>query len=237
MVLSRHPVRPTDILSREPPLESSLHLTQIILLLTCLQWWWRDRQDFFAAGNLSIYYHPDPATRPRLKSGRKFRGPDFFVVLGTERRDRSSWIVSEEGGKFPNLIVEILSKGTAASDRHAKKALYQDFFKTPEYFWFDPRPQKLEFQGFCLKAGNYVEIPANDQGWRWSEELGLYLGIHNDKLRYFTADGVLVPNFEEETARQAATIALWQQRSEQEQHRAERLANYLRSQGIDPDTL
>ncbi len=258
MVSIRQPVRPREILSREPHLESSLHLAQIILLLTCLEWLWRDRQDFFAAGNLSIYYHPDPATRPQLKSGQKFRGPDFFVVLGTERRDRSSWVVSEEGDKFPNVIVEILSKTTAEADRTEKKALYQNRFKTPEYFWFDPRPKKLEFQGFRLHDGEYVAILPNEQGWLWSDELGLYLGVHDQKLRYFTSDGVLVPNFQEETARQGMAIATWQQwaeqerqraeqqqhqaeqerqRAEQERQRADRLAAYLRSQGINPDDI
>ena len=258
MVLIRQPVRPREILSNEPHLESSLHLAQIILLLTCLEEWWHNRQDFFAAGNLSIYYHPDPTTRPKLKSGQKFRGPDFFVVLGTERRGRSSWIVSEEGNRFPNLIVEILSKKTAEMDRTEKKALYQNRFQTPEYFWFDPRPNKQEFEGFRLQDGEYVEIPLTNEGWRWSGELGLYLGVYEQQLRYFTVDGLLVPNFREEKARQAATIATWQQRAEQEhawamrerqraeqerqqaeqeRQRAERLAAYLRDQGIDPDDL
>jgi Uma2 family endonuclease len=42
-------------LSDGPELENSLHLAQIVLLLTCLEWWWQQRQDFFEAGNLSIY--------------------------------------------------------------------------------------------------------------------------------------------------------------------------------------
>jgi hypothetical protein len=77
------------IYSDEPPLESYLHLQQMILLLTCLEWWWRDRQDFFAAGNLTVYYSP------RQRKSEHFRGPDFFVVLGTERKPRKSWVVWE----------------------------------------------------------------------------------------------------------------------------------------------
>jgi Uma2 family endonuclease len=45
---------PGDLLSYEPPMETYLHLQQMILLLKCLEWWWRDRSDFFAAGNLTI---------------------------------------------------------------------------------------------------------------------------------------------------------------------------------------
>ena len=36
---------PSDLCSNEPPLESDRHLTQILLLLSSLEWWWRDRPD------------------------------------------------------------------------------------------------------------------------------------------------------------------------------------------------
>lgn len=42
--------------SNEPKLEDSLHLAQIALVLTCLEWW--QKQDFFEAANPSIYYQP-----------------------------------------------------------------------------------------------------------------------------------------------------------------------------------
>ena len=67
---------PSDLYSDEPPLETELHLRQIILLLTCLEWLWKDRNDFYAAGNLTIYYSPNQ------RKSEDFRGPDFFVVLG-----------------------------------------------------------------------------------------------------------------------------------------------------------
>ncbi|NDJ17532.1 Uma2 family endonuclease [Myxacorys almedinensis] len=231
--------------SNEPELEHSLHLAQIVLLLTCLEWWWQQRQDFFAAGNLSIYYQP-----PELQS-KKFRGPDFFVVLGTERRPRGSWVVSRENGQYPNVIVEILSRKTAKTDRTTKRDLYQNLFQTPEYFWFNPDPQQLEFVGLRLQAGHYQDIPRTDQGWMWSEQLELYLGIANNQLRYFTAEGVMIPNFEEESAQSGEIIKALEQRLEREQRRVEqsesivqqqgeeleRLRRYLRSQGIDPDQL
>src|SRR5689334_13529976 len=76
----RRKARPDDPgpLSNEPPMESDVHLAQMLLLLACLKWWWRHRKDVFAAGNLSIYY---PVIS--LETGRParkklaFRGPDF----------------------------------------------------------------------------------------------------------------------------------------------------------------
>ena len=47
---------PCDLYSDEPPLESYLHLQQLLLLMKCLDWLWQDRDDYFAAGNLTIYY-------------------------------------------------------------------------------------------------------------------------------------------------------------------------------------
>ncbi|BBH42493.1 hypothetical protein myaer102_51490 [Microcystis viridis NIES-102] len=180
---------PTDLWSDEPPLESDLHLQQIIILLSCLELLWQEKNDYYASGNLTIYYNEE-----QLKK-RDFCGPDFFVVLDTEKRPRKSWVVWGEQGKYPNVIVEILSDSTANIDRNKKKILYQNTFRTPNYFWFDPNT--LELQGFTILEGQYQAISANDRGYLWSEQLGLYLGIFERKLRYFTADGQLVPTPQE----------------------------------------
>ena len=195
---------PSDLWSDEPPLESDLHLRQIILFLQSLEHLWRNRTDFYAAGNLTIYFSPE-----NIKS-RDFRGPDFFVVLGTERRPRKSWVVWGEGGKYPNIIIEILSDSTADVDRGLKKQLYQDVFRTPDYFWFDP--ESLEFQGFHLVDGTYYPLAPNPQGYLWSQQLGLFLGIYQQKLRFFTPEGKLVPSPEEEVARAEELLARYRER-------------------------
>lgn len=227
---------PSDLWSDEPPLESDLHLRQIILLLQSLEWLWQDRNDFYAAGNLTIYYSP------HQKKSEYFRGPDLFVVLGTERKARKSWVVWEEYGKYPNVILEILSESTAKTDKGLKKEIYQDTFRTPNYFWFDP--YTLEFAGFNLVDAKYQPLQANEQGYLWSEQLGLYLGIHQQFLRLFTADGQLVPIPEEvaakaqEVAAQAQEVAAQaQETAAQAQEKAERLAAKLRELNIDPDTI
>lgn len=206
---------PGDLYSDEPPLESELHLRQIILLLQSLELWWQNRNDFYAAGNLTVYYSP------RQRKSEEFRGPDFFVVLDTERKVRKSWVVWEEYGKYPNLIVELLSDSTASIDKGLKKQIYQDIFRTPEYFWFDPN--NLEFAGFILLGGIYQPIEPNPQGLLWSQQLNLYLGVHENKLRYFTAEGQLIPTPEE-----VAKL---------ETQRADRLAAKLRELNIDPDNI
>ncbi|MGF1521166.1 MAG: Uma2 family endonuclease [Leptolyngbyaceae cyanobacterium] len=250
-------VPPGDLYSDEPQLETDLHLRQILALLSSLEWLWDDRDDFFASGNLTIYFSPK-----QIKN-QDFRGPDFFVVLDTERRTRKSWVVWEEDGKYPNVIIEVLSSTTAKADRTTKKQIYQDTFRTPEYFWIDP--DSLEFAGFVLMAGEYQPIEPNEAGQLWSRQFNLYLGLHDGKLRFFTPDGELVPTppeaakaaqREAEQAQQEAEQAQQQveqaqqeaeqaqqqveqaqEQVEQAQEQAQRLAARLRELGVDPDTV
>ena len=76
---------PSDIYSDEPEMESDLHLRQMLLLISCLDLLWQDRQDFYASGNMTVYYSPK-----KIKT-RDFRGPDFMVALNTERYLRKSF--------------------------------------------------------------------------------------------------------------------------------------------------
>ena len=217
----------TQLESNEPEMESSLHYAQLALLVACLEWLWRDRNDFFIGASLTIYF-----SREQLKN-RDFRGPDFFLINQTERRPRKSWVVWEEGGQYPDLIIELLSPATAKADRSLKKVLYQDRFRTPEYFWFSP--DTLEFEGYRLAGQHYEAIAPNDAGWRWSDVLGLFLGVQNETLRYFHRSGELVPTPEEaaEAAQLAAETA--QLKVQAAQERTARLAEQLRALGIEPE--
>ena len=103
--------------------------------------------------------------------------------------------------------------------------------------------------GFRLQNNQYEEIQLNNQGWRWSQELELYLGVYEHQLRYFTTNGERVPT-PQEAERQEQLVArqaqLQAQQAEsqaqqaqlqvqQERERAERLAQRLRELGIDPE--
>ncbi|AFY35722.1 Uma2 family endonuclease [Calothrix sp. PCC 7507] len=211
------PFPPDDLWSDEPPLESDLHRDQIDLLIRLIRWLFRSgsstgRTDVYVAGNLTVHYSPNQ------KKSEFFRGPDVFVVLGTDNHPRRSWTVWHEGGKYPNVIVELLSDSTAVVDRGEKKALYQSVWRVPEYFWFDP--MTLEFQGFSLLQGEYQPIQPHPQGWLWSHELGCYLGISDRVLRLFSNNGQLLPLPEEEA----------QQRAEQAEQRAEQAEQALQQE-------
>ncbi|MEL7070237.1 MAG: Uma2 family endonuclease [Cyanobacteria bacterium J06581_3] len=229
---------PSDLYSDEPPLETTLHLRQMMLLLNCLDWIWKDREDYFAAGNLTVYYSP------RKRKDEDFRGPDFFVALDTQPHPRKSWMVWEEDGKYPNVIVELLSDSTADVDRDLKKRLYAETFRTPEYFWFDPDPESLEFKGFALVRGKYQPIDTTKEGWLWSEQLQLHLGVYDSQLRFFEPNGDLVPTPDEaailaveKTVAAEETAATAEKALISEQQNSAKLAEKLRELGIDPDTI
>ncbi|MBK1718064.1 Uma2 family endonuclease [Thiocystis violacea] len=248
-----------QLLSDEPEMESTLHYQQLALLVSCLEWHWRDRLDFFIGANLTVYYSHQQLRR------RDFRGPDFFLVMDADRQPRNSWVVWEEDGRYPDLIIELLSDSTASVDRSDKKALYQNIFRTPEYFWFSP--DTLEFAGFRLVDKGYQPISPDAHGRAWSQVLGLSLGVEQGRLRYFDADGHLLPTpaeaaeWEQEQARREQDRAETERRradqeqrranqeqlradqeqlrADREQQRAEYLARRLRELGFDPeqDTL
>ncbi|MGL6138457.1 MAG: Uma2 family endonuclease, partial [Planktothrix sp.] len=146
----------TQVESEYIEMESMLHYFQLALLVSCLDWLWRDRTDYFIGANLTIYF-----SRQQLRN-RDFRGPNFFLVRNTPKRPRKSWVVWEEEGKYPDLIIELLSNSTAETDKTTKKNLYQDQFRTQEYFWFSP--DDLELTGFKLVENEYEEIIPNVAG-------------------------------------------------------------------------
>ena len=211
----------TQLESHEPEMESSLHYAQLALLVACLEWLWQDRNDFFIGANLTVYF-----SREQLKR-RDFRGPDFFLVNQAERRPRRSWVVWEEDGQYPDLIIELLSASTEKTDKTLKKLLYQDRFRTPEYFLFSP--ETLELTGYRLVDQCYEAIAPNASGQLWSQVLSLYLGVWNEQLRYFGESGRLIP-----TPAEAALQA--QAEAQRQARRAEQLAEQLRALGVEPDS-
>lgn len=237
------------------PLESEWHVYQMALLLELVRHYWSERDDFFCAANMFVYYSLHQARAIKKGSRSAFRGPDFFIVTGVDgRKPRKYWVAWEEDGKYPDLVVELLSPTTADYDKHEKKEFYAKVFHTYEYFWFDGGH---DFAGFRLMGEEYVPIEPNEHGWLWSEVLGAYLGVWEGLyqgrryrwLRLFQQNGEIVPTHAEraEAERQRAEQALQQaeaerqraeqalQQAEAERQRAEQLAQRLRELGVEPD--
>lgn len=211
------------------PMESNWHRIQMNLLIDSTHYHWRERRDYFAGGNMFIYFSTDQLRH------RDYRGPDFFVVKGVDgERKRDSWIIWEEKGRYPNLIIELSPPSTPEVDLGPKKTLYEQTFHTPEYFCYNPDGAQL--LGWRLTASRYIELEPNEQGWLWSEEMGLWLGNWQGEvqrtmatwLRFYTTEGLSVPTLAEAEAWHAALEAKARQEAEAETALRIELENRLR---------
>jgi Uma2 family endonuclease len=198
-------------------METNLHVLQMTLLLGSLDLAWKDRDDYFIGGNMFVYYS-------ELQSKRNdFRGPDVFVVLNTTKNPfRRSWVVWEENGRTPDLVIELISESTEAEDRGPKKEIYAKLLKTTEYYLYDPLNQRLE--GYVLDSAKqaYRPMEKDAQGRYWSDVLQLGLGVAPGKyhsaetlwLRWFDKEGNVLPH-DGELAQYAVARAEAQEREKE----------------------
>jgi len=221
------------------PLESPWHLAAIALLIDLVHCWMQGRTDYFVGGNLFLYHSWHKSKK------QDYKGPDFLFVRGVDRsKPRDYWAIWEEEGKYPDVLMELLSPTTARADRTTKKALYEQVFRIPEYFWFDPATRELA--GWRLNGGSYQSVAANERGRLWSDRLGLWLGLWEGEHmgvkaawpRFYDPEGRLVLLRAEEEAQRAEQE---RQHAEQERQRADaaevelaRLKALLVEKGISP---
>ncbi len=188
------------------PLESDYHVMQIPLLDDVMRQHLGDTKDYFCGGNMFIYYSLEQALDVKeYVAGRtseaKYKGPDFFLVKGVDgTKPRGNWTVWEENGRYPDLIIEIVSPSTRYKDERENKRLYAEVFRTPEYFMYDRVRRRLVGYRLSPRRTRYRQIQPNERGWLWSEVLGAYLGVWKGEyhgrtyewLRLYDRDGNLV---------------------------------------------
>ncbi|MBW8875298.1 MAG: Uma2 family endonuclease [Acidobacteria bacterium] len=217
------------------PLETEWHTLQYPILRRLFREVMTEagRTDFYTGGNMFVYFSVEQAREvsEEMTKGlpwRAFRGPDVFWVGGVDPdRERKVWIAWEEGGRLPDVIVELLSPSTAKKDRTEKRDLYARVFRTAEYFLCDPETWELE--GLRLADRFYRPIPPDEQGRLWSEQLGVSFGLWYGALegrtgewvRLFRPDGSLVPTPEERAEVERQRAEAEHQRAETEHQRAE----------------
>jgi len=108
------------------------------LLIESVHSRWLGRNDHFVGGNMFIYYSVEQARN------RDYCGPDFLLVKDVDaRRDRRYWALWEEEGRYPDVMVELISPSTRKLDLETKKHHYERTFKTSEYFCYSPDEDRL----------------------------------------------------------------------------------------------
>jgi Uma2 family endonuclease len=193
------------------PMETPRHRDQMNMLIASLKLHWSERSGYYVGGNMFVHYDPT--------NTRRSRGPDFFLVLDVDDRKRKSWVVWQEGMRFPDVIIELLSDSTRTIDTGEKKQLYARLFRTAEYYLYDPYSH--EFLGYRLGGMEYQEIEPDAEGKIYSAVTGLLLGVRDGWLRWFTAEGTVLPTPQELAEREHQRAELEHQRAELERQRAE----------------
>jgi len=227
------------------PLESAWHIVAIQLLIDSINHYWRDRRDYYVGGDMFVHYSAEEVFN------KDFRGPDVFLVTGVEKYEkyRPNWVTWQEGHRFPDLIVEMVSPSSYENDLFVKKELYCNIFKTTEYFCVEHQNDKRDeipspgpIHAWRMAKGKYVPIEPID-GRYHSKILGASLGWGTGRLdqpgfpsmsfpRLFDANGTVVMTVREaekldaEKARKIAKrdrlkAKLEKQMAEQEKLRAD----------------
>jgi len=203
---------------------------------------WGDRNDWFWVGNMGIYYHPE---KPALV-------PDAFLSLGVQRIKstglRPSYVLWEEAGIVPILVMEVACHNSW--DEYDQKMTDYAELGALYYVIYNPfccpiarqrRGQRSRhddhqpLEVYRLEGDRYVRLPGDRI---WLPEIGLGIGI--EQGRYLGLTGEWIYWYDREGRRYLTKEELalqQQQRADRERQLANRLAEYLRSQGFDPDNL
>jgi Uma2 family endonuclease len=216
-------------------MESDWHVVSITLLDELVRNHLGEPTHYFCGGNMFIYYSLEQAKEieeyveaKTVQRKPRFKGPDFFLVRDVDgTKPRESWVVWNEDGRYPDLVVEFVSPSTRGKDVDANAQFYARVFRVPEYFWFDRRSGELV--GYRLVGRDYVRIEPDARGWLWSAVLGAYLGVWRGSyrgrvwswLRLWDSEGQLVLTREEREARERVAREQAEAQAQQERERAE----------------
>lgn len=228
------------------------------LLLFVLISLWAKRRDWYFGVDMAIYHTTGVSPKVPVV-------PDGFLSLGVERRrtspddesetkGRLSYALWEESGVVPTMVLEMVSK-TPGDEYDEKLEIYQRL-GVPYYVVYNPkywqRDRHLPFEVYKLNNGTY-QLQTGEPYWmpevglgigRARKSLGGAEGIELEILMWHDEQGMPYPLPEEAMQRLQVVVERLQQQLEAERQqtqaerqRADRLANYLRSLGIDPDNL
>jgi Uma2 family endonuclease len=238
-----------------------LELPQAMLLVECL---WAVLQRLFPDGqycigqDAGIYWRlTDPPLRGAV-------APDWFLVLNVPPtvggQPRRSYVMWQEG-QPPLIVIEFLSEDDGGErDRtpnEGKFWIYEQRIGPSYYAIYDPQAGQVEL--YQLVRNLFEPVAANERGHFAIRELGVELGIWQGTyrnatlpwLRWYDADGRLLPTSDEQAAHerqradQAAREAAEERQraeqatrdAEQERQRTERLRERLRALGVNPDEV
>jgi Uma2 family endonuclease len=211
----------------KPMADNTKQYLWIVLIKEGLELLFQPNPNVFIAADLLWY--------PVVGNNRIVVAPDVMVVWGRPKGHRGSYQQWQEDNISPQVVFEIRSPGNRQTEMDEKLVFY-DRYGVEEYYLYDPDQNDLS--GWLRVEGRLQVINPIDS-WT-SPRLGIQFNLSREALQIIRPDGESFINYVEmahqrEQERQRAEQE--RQRAEQAEARVARLAEQLRSQGIDPDTL
>lgn len=174
----------TVLIYGKPMSESDFQRESLIYAVEALNIYFQDRADVYVSGTLSMYYEEGNA--------EPVATPDVFVVFGVEKRQRTSYVLSQEG-KVPDFVLEIISKSSLVKDLGVNRGTYA-FVGVSEYFLYDPTGEAMNppLRGLRLVGENYQQMPLEtlEDGVLSlkSQVLGLEVRVAQGKLYFYNPE-------------------------------------------------
>ncbi|WP_366918633.1 Uma2 family endonuclease [Acaryochloris sp. IP29b_bin.148] len=228
-------------------------LPNLLLFMLCNLW--ADRMDWYFGVDMAIYHTTGVSPKVPVV-------PDGFLSLGVERKkggkSRRSYATWEEQDIVPILTLEMVSHqpGGEYAEKmaiYAKLGVLYYVIYNPE-FWQRDRHQPFEV--YKLDQGTY-HLQIGEPFWLPEVGLGIgrcqqvFGGIEQELLCWYDEQGQSFPTPEETIQHVQSQLQAERQRANAESQRAnaesqranaasqraEKLAEYLRTQGINPDDI
>ncbi len=213
----------------------------IVILKENLEILFANVLDIFVAGDL-LWYPIEGDNTTRL-------APDVMVVIGRPKGKRGSYQQWKEGNIPPQVVFEIMSPNNTQKEMAAKRVFYETY-GVEEFYIYDP--DRLRLTGW-IRQGEQLMAIANLEGWT-SPLLGIRFTQLNGELEVYRPDGrrfLSSVQLEVRAERESERAEQERERAEQERERAEqalaeadveraraeKLAAYLRSIGVDPEQI
>ncbi len=127
----RRAIKPTHYPESDgkPIAETPIHRLNLTGLIEMLRDHSEGDRTVYISGKMFLY---DAEGNPK-----QVVSPDVFLALSVGDRDRRIYCTWLEGGKGPDLVVEMTSTSTRMEDAVKKFLIYQDILQVREYFRFD----------------------------------------------------------------------------------------------------
>ena len=199
----------------KPMADNTLQFQWIVTVQGNLDLLFRDRPDVFVAGDNLIY--------PVRGQVEICMAPDVYVAFGRPKGHRGSYKVWEEGGVFPQVVVEVLSPDNTYAEMTAKRRFYEAH-GAEEFILIDPELDRPAVEVW-VRGGDRMRPVDPTGGWT-SPRLGVRFVPTPTAVELYYPDG-----------RRFLTFVELGSQAIQERQRAEKLAAELRELGVDPDTV